>query len=42
MLIVFHIFIHHWMRIFNLNAPVVFLGLVLGWSAGLPSHFNLF
>ena len=30
------------MRIFNLNAPAVFSGLVLGRSAGVPSHLNLF
>ena len=30
------------MRIFNPNAPGIFLGPVLGRSAGVPSHFNLF
>ena len=35
-------FRHHQMRIFNLNAPAVFLGPVLGRSAGVPSRFNLF
>ena len=30
------------MRIFNLNAPAIFSGPVLGQSAGVPSRFNLF
>ena len=39
-LIVFHIFIHHRMRIFNPNAPAIFSGPVLGRSAE-PFEFIL-
>ena len=39
-LIVFHIFIHHQMRIFNPNAPAIFSGPVFGRSAE-PFEFIL-